>query len=76
MSTPNPNFDGHQTIGNFNDNDSTAAATTGNFLPEIYSKQTINQALSFTRNLMLNKFYLPNNLYIPRSRIVFENCFS
>ena len=45
-------------------------------IPEIYSKQTINQALSFTRNLMLNKFYLPNNLYIPRSRIVFENCFS
>ena len=42
MSTPNPNFDGHQTIGNFNDNDSTAAATTGNFLPEIYSKKVLN----------------------------------
>ena len=44
-------------------------------IPENYSKETINQALSFTRNLMLNKFYLPNNLFIPKSRIVFENCF-
>ena len=35
----------------------------------------INQSLSFTRNLLLNKFYLPNNLFFPRSRIVFENFF-
>ena len=26
-------------------------------IPESYSKETINHALSFTRNLMLNKFY-------------------
>ena len=45
-------------------------------IPEDFSKETINQALSFTRSLMLNKFYLPNNLFLPRSRIVFENCFS
>ena len=45
-------------------------------IPEDFSKETINQALSFTRNLLLNKFYLPNNLFLPRSRIVFENCFS
>jgi len=44
-------------------------------IPENYSKKTIYQALSFTRNLMLNKFYLPNNLFLPKSRIVFENCF-
>ncbi len=45
-------------------------------IPENYSKKTINQALSFTRNLLLNKFYLPNNLFLPRSRIIFENCFT
>jgi hypothetical protein len=38
----NPNFDGIQNTANFNDNDSTAAATTGNFLPEIYSKKVLN----------------------------------
>ena len=45
-------------------------------IPENFSKETINHALSFTRNLLLNKFYLPNNLFLPRSRVVFENCFS
>jgi hypothetical protein len=38
----NANFDGIQNTANFNDNDSTAAATTGNFLPEIYSKKVLN----------------------------------
>ena len=45
-------------------------------IPENFSDKTINQALAFTRNLLLNKFYLPNNLFLPRSRVVFENCFS
>ena len=45
-------------------------------VPDNYNHKTINQALSFTRNLLLNKFYLPNNLFLPKSRIVFENCFS
>ena len=45
-------------------------------IPENFTKETINQALSFTRNLLLNKFYLPNNLFLPRSRIVFENYFN
>jgi len=44
-------------------------------IPEKFSKETIKLSLSFTRNLLLNKFYLPNNLFLPRSRIVFENCF-
>ena len=42
VNTANENFDGFRTIGNFNDDDSTAAATTGNFLPEIYSKKVLN----------------------------------
>ena len=45
-------------------------------VPETISKEIINQALAFTRNLLLNKFYIPNNLFLPRSRVVFENCFS
>ena len=36
----------------------------------------IKNALSFTRNLMLNKFFLPNNLIFPKSRIVLENYFN
>jgi len=45
-------------------------------IPKNFSNETINQALSFTRNLLLNKFYLPNNLFFPKSRVVFENCFT
>ena len=45
-------------------------------IPEKFSKETVNYALSFTRNLMLNKFFLPNNLFLPKSRIFFESCFS
>ena len=45
-------------------------------MPKNFSKEIINHALSFTRNLMLNKFFLPNNLYLPKSRVIFENCFS
>ena len=45
-------------------------------IPENFSKKTVNQALSFTRNLLLNKFFLPNNLFLPRSRVVLENCFN
>ena len=44
-------------------------------IPEKLSKESVNQALSFTRNLLLNKFYLPNNLFLPKSRVFFENCF-
>ena len=44
-------------------------------IPQNFSKEIICQALSFTRTLLLNKFYLPNNLFLPRSRVVFENCF-
>ena len=45
-------------------------------IPDNYSNKTINQALAFTRNLLLNKFYLPNNLFLPRSRVFLENSFS
>ena len=35
----------------------------------------IKKALIFTRNLMLNKFFFPNNLNFPKSRILLENYF-
>ena len=36
----------------------------------------ITTALSFTRNLLTNKFFLPNNLSLPKSRIILENYFN
>ena len=44
-------------------------------MPKNFSEKIINLSLSFTLNLLLNKFFLPNNLFFPRSRIVFENFF-
>ena len=38
--------------------------------------KTVKKALTFTRNLMMNKFFLPNNLIFPKSRILLENYFS
>ena len=35
----------------------------------------IKKSLIFTRSLMLNKFFLPNNLNFPKSRIILENYF-
>jgi hypothetical protein len=45
------------------------------FLKEI-EKNLINKSLNFTRNLMLNNFYIPNNFIFPKSRIILENYFS
>ena len=46
-----------------------------NEIPENYKQSTIYKSLNFTRNIMLNKFYQPNNLFFPRSRLIFENYF-
>ena len=35
----------------------------------------IKKALIFTRNILLNKFFLPNSLNFPKSRILLENYF-
>ena len=43
---------------------------------EVINNHSIKLALSFTRNLMLNKFFLPNNLLFPKSRIILENYFN
>ena len=47
-----------------------------NKLPEIISNNLIRKSLYFTRNIILNRFFLPNNLIFPKSRIIFENYFN
>mgnify|MGYP000869546901 CR=1 FL=1 len=40
------------------------------------SNNLIKKSLYFTRNIILNKFFLPNNLIFPKSRIILENYFN
>ena len=40
------------------------------------ANNSIKKALIFTRTVMLNKFFLPNNLSFPKSRILLENYFN
>ena len=42
---------------------------------EKLNTKQITTALSFTRNILTNKFFLPNNLPFPKSRIILENYF-
>jgi len=43
---------------------------------DILDSKAITTALSFTRNILTNKFFLPNSLLFPKSRIVLENYFN
>ena len=43
---------------------------------EEISKVLIRKSLYFTRNVIQNKFFIPNNLIFPRSRILLENYFN
>ena len=36
----------------------------------------IKKSLYFTRNIILNKFFIPNNLIFPKSRVILENYFN
>ena len=40
------------------------------------SNNLIKKSLYFPRNIILNKFFLPNNLIFPKSRIILENYFN
>jgi len=42
----------------------------------IIDNKNISTALSFTRNLLSNKFFIPNNLIFPKARIILENYFN
>ena len=43
---------------------------------EEISKVLIKKSLYFIRNVIQNKFFIPNNLIFPRSRILLENYFN
>jgi len=43
---------------------------------EKIDSKNLSNALSFTRNLLSNKFFLPNNLIFPKARIILENYFN
>ncbi len=40
------------------------------------SNNLIKKSLNFTRNIIQNRFFLPNNLPFPKSRILLENYFN
>ncbi|MBA1338864.1 MAG: DNA repair protein RecO (recombination protein O) [Pelagibacterales bacterium] len=45
-------------------------------IPNQLTNTLIKKSLNFTRNIFINKFFLPNNLIFPRSRIILENYFN
>ena len=45
-------------------------------IPENLTRELIKKSLVFTRNIFLNKFFIPNNLVFPKSRIILENYFN
>ena len=45
-------------------------------IPEKFDKFLVKKSLIFTRNIFLNKFLIPNNLKMPKSRIILENYFN
>ena len=44
--------------------------------PKVISKNLIRKSLYFTRNIILNRFFIPNNLIFPKSRVILENYFN
>ena len=45
-------------------------------IPEQISNNLIRKSLYFTRNIILNKFFLPNNIPFPKSRVILENYYN
>jgi len=45
-------------------------------VPQKISNLLIKKSLYFTRNLIQNKFYLPNNLPFPKMRVLLENYYN
>ena len=45
-------------------------------VPNEITKLLIKKSLIFTRSVLLNKFFIPNNLIFPKSRIILENYFN
>ena len=47
-----------------------------NKIPDNLSKNLIKISLNFTRSIIQNRFFLPNNLPFPKSRILLESYYS
>ena len=45
-------------------------------IPEQFNNLLIKKSLFFTRSLILNKFFIPNNLVFPKIRVLLENYFN
>ena len=45
-------------------------------IPENFTNLLIRKSLYFTRQVMQNKFFIPNNLLFPKSRVILENYFN
>ena len=44
--------------------------------PEKISNFLVKKSLYFTRQIMVNKFFVTNNLLFPKSRVILENYFN
>ena len=44
--------------------------------PQIISNFLVKKSLYFTRNIIQNRFFTPNNLPFPHSRVLLENYFN
>ena len=45
-------------------------------IPDNFTNLLIRKSLYFTRQVMQNKFFIPNNLLFPKTRIILENYFN
>jgi len=45
-------------------------------MPDKFSNILIKKSLNFTRYVMQNKFFIPNNIQFPKSRVILENYFN
>ena len=45
-------------------------------IPKNFTNLLIRKSLYFTRQVMQNKFFIPNNLIFPKSRVILENYFN
>ena len=45
-------------------------------IPEKINRILIRKSLYFTRNIIMNKFFLPNNIPFPKSRVILENYYN
>jgi DNA repair protein RecO (recombination protein O) len=45
-------------------------------IPKNYTNSLIKKSLYFSRQVLLNKFFVPNNISFPKSRVIFENYFN